>query len=784
MSLDLTNPIEVTVSQAALIQETNDGRFESFCRDAVSTIEGGATIFSTSVTWDLGRDGVGAGKARGIYVCASLRDDVDAKAIDDLQRLVFTTRDIARIYFCSSHRLTEHRISLLESSLIEVTENKFQITVIGATQLVDSVAGNPEIIERYYAAEIQGALRAISRDPSDESEAHGLRLALIAAAGDNSSEIRQKLYQGGLLTLLRDGNGRSETTCARELSADLHLHHVISDAAIRPHLTMLIATGHVEKLEQLYKITFSGQRLAEELQAQAAERFLEGRLAVKNSLERSIGERLDEDSFARIWSTFEERVAVHFHARGIAMVAEVSLLVDVQLDGASTNAKSPMSFLEELANAVATTATHPQRREELRQAVIDLFSDRTSGATDWLIRVSASYVACCALGLEHTTATALSRLFARTSLILDSDVVLSLLGEGEPEHQSVHTIVTKWAKVGGKVFIAEPVLEEVAYHAHIAQNDFNQVSHLLPGNPEDRLHLIENAFVRSFAQHMASSGTTLRHWNRFIGQYRGRSPYDWAPVASHLRTEYSIGTIPHRSAAFEPLELEVKDFLIRSAEHRGYFGKNVRDKASRDARLYTQMVQNLQAIRASDSGATCLLVSSARRLSEVETKFQESGEQQIVVPISTVLYLLSLLPQVSLGLSAMKAFLFEDRRPGFSSDLERTILRLVKTSGEVTMPWAKRGALMREVRDRLIVDARQQGRNLPDDTNTVALEKAALTEGNRSRTVQILAESLDRIVVRTKTEEDNFRLRKENERLKIELEQSRHSARRKSSSKN
>ena len=221
------------------------------------------------------------------------------------------------------------------------------------------------------------------------------------------------------------------------------------------------------------------------------------------------------------------------------------------------------------------------------------------------------------------------------------------------------------------------------------------------------------------------------------------------------------------------MELEVKKFLVRTAEARGYFGKSVKDKASRDARLYSQMVQYLHTIRAADSGATCLLVSSARRLMEAEDAFQESGEQQIVVPISTVLYLLSLLPQVSLGLSAMKAFLFEDRRPGFSSDLERTILRLVKTSGEVSMPWAKRGALMREVRDRLIGDAKQQGRNLPADASTASLERAALTNENRPRTIQILAESLDKIAVRTKMEDENTRLRRENETLRRQLEQSR-----------
>ena len=770
MPLDLTNPIELTVSQAVLVQETNDGRFETFSREAVSLLEGGATIFSTSVSWDLGRDGVGAGKARGVYVCASLRDDVDKKAIEDLERLSSTTREITRVYFCSSQRLTEHRITLLEAQLSTEIDGKYPITVLGATQLTEAVASQPEIIERHYAAEIKGALRAISSDPSDESEIHGLRLALIAAAGENSGDIRRTLYRGGLLAVLRDGKPRSAIACAKALSDSLRLQYVISDAAIRPHLSELTESGDIELSGPTFRITEAGCKTSDELHVQAADRFLGGRLAVRKAIEESIGERIDEDSFKRVWDVFEERVAAHFHSRGVAMVAEVSaLLEDTPGDSSASIAQTPISFLSELATAVAHTSTHPQRREELHQAVVDLFSDRTSGATDWLVRVAASFVACCALGLEHSTGAALTRLFARTALVLDSDVVLSLLGEGEPEHQGVFAIVSKWTKVGGKILVAEPVLEEVAYHAHIAQHDFSQVEHLLPGTPDDRLHIIENAFVRSFAEHMATSGTTLRQWGRFISQYRGTSQYDWRQVVGHLRAEYSVGTLPHRTSDYEALELKVKAFLIRTAEQRGYSGKNARDKASRDARLYAQMVQYLQSVRASDPGATCLLVSSAHRLVEAEDAFHESGEQQLVVPISTVLQLLSLLPQVSLGLSAMKAFLFEDRRPGFSSDLERTILRLVRTSSEVAMPWAKRGTLMREVRDRLIDDARKQGRFVEDGANTTALERAALLESNKPRTIQILAEALDKAAVRTRLEDENARLRQENETLRRQM---------------
>jgi hypothetical protein len=770
MPLDLTNPIELTVSQAVLALENNDGRFENFCRDVVSLIEGNAIIFSTSKSWDLGRDGVGAGTARGVYVCVSLRDDVDDKTLTDLQRITSTTARIERLYFCSSQRLSEHRITLLESQLASETDNAFPITCLGATQLTEATAVDPSIVERFYAPEIQGALRAISSEPSDETEIRGLRLALVAAAGDNSSDIRLHLYSGALIDVLSDGAAKTITACAKAISERLHLAYIISDTAIRPQLERLLSEGLVEPLGRAFKLAPKGVKQAELLRIQAAERFLEGRLAIRKAIEESIGEKLAEDNFHQIWAIFEERIASHFHARGAAMVAEVSAIMNDAPDERVPQVQSQMSFLNELATAVANTSSHAQRRDELHQAVTDLFMDRTSGATDWLVRVCASFVACCALGLEHSSGAALSRLFARTALVLDSDVALSLLGEGEPEHEGVFTIASKWTKVGGKVLIAEPVLEEVAYHAHIAQHDFEQLRQLLPGSAEDRLHIIDNVFVRSFAEHMAMNGAAISQWSRFISQFRGQSSYDWQRVAGHLRAEYSIGTLPPRSTAFEALERKVRDFLIRTAEQRGFFGKTVRDKATRDARLYAQMVHYLQSVRATDPGATCLLVSSAHRLAEAEEAFHESGEQQIVVPISTVLHLLSLLPQVSLGLRAMKAFLFEERRPGFSSDLERTILRLVRSSQEFSMPWAKRGALMREVRDRLIDDARKQGRYFPDDASTSGLERQALAEENKDRTVQLLAEALDKVVVRTRVEDENTRLRQENERLRQQLQ--------------
>jgi hypothetical protein len=150
MPLDLNNLLSLNVSQAALAIESNDGRFENFCCDVVSLIEGGAVIFSTSRSWDLGRDGVGAGSARGVYVCTTLRDDLDEKNIRDLQRLVETTPNISRIYFCSSQKLSEHRKSLLEGQILDEIDHAFPVSCLGSAQLTEAAKRDPSVITRHY----------------------------------------------------------------------------------------------------------------------------------------------------------------------------------------------------------------------------------------------------------------------------------------------------------------------------------------------------------------------------------------------------------------------------------------------------------------------------------------------------------------------------------------------------------------------------------------------------------------------------------------------------------
>lgn len=765
-----------TVLERILNIESNAARFEAFCNVLVSrALEGGAPILSTSASWDLGRDGLGIGAARGIYICTSLRDDLDGKAIEDIERITSTTGRIVRLYVCTSQSLSEHGKDKLQGALEMLTENAFPITCLPANHLSQLADAYLDLVDRHYGAEKADVIRVTISDPQDSTELRGLRIALMSTAADDSHSIRAEVYSSALLEILADQAPRTMAVLTKDLGEYFKLGRSVAGAAVQPHASALVARGLVDEAEPSFKITAAGLKEIQDKSAASAGRLLDMRRAVREALEGSIGESIVDDEFGRVWAVFEERTANYFHSRGEALVAEVASLL---ADGvAAQPERSATAYVEELASAVGATSGHPQRRGELAQATRDLFTDRTGPAALWLTRVAAHFVAACALGLEYSSAEALRKLFGRTRLVLDTDVVLSLLGEGEPEHEGVKEIVERWRRLGGRILVAEPVLEEAARHAWIAENDFQHVSHLLPGTPEDRLHLISNAFVRSFAELMSRKEARLAQWRDYIEMFVGAHEYDWARVAEALRDEYKVDQLPGRSLASAKFEDEVRTYLVERAVEQQRLANGpdrfVSDKARRDAVLYVALVDYLDRLREQDPSSACLLVSSAKRLMAAEEHFKRGQEKQLVVSIGGMLQMLSLLPDVHLGLTAMKAFLFDERRNQFSSDLERILLRVIKGSSEMSLPFAKRGGLIRAIRRKILEEATERGEKASDHVLVARYEREALDPTNEKRTMQMLSKALDEVGVDPKLRSRVAELQKEVASLQQTLQKAR-----------
>lgn len=753
--------------------EVHSSRFEDFSNSIVSAIEGGAVIVRTSASWDLGRDGRSVSRSGAIFCCASLKDSVDQKASGDISRLIQFVQPPARLYFCSSQKLSEHGVNAIESYLRGILSDEFNITVLGAIQLAELMIRFPGVGLQYFSAEIEDCLHALREDAGEDRDIPGLRLALLAATHDDSASIRAEVYSSGILNVMADNKPRSLGEICRDFAGVLKLNRNIPEEAISLPLKQMMSEGSVVQDSERYQITSQGLKRHTEQESIAARELLSGRQLIRESIESSLGQSLADEHYRVIWNTLEDKVVSYFYSRGEYMVNEVSKLTGVDLGQPASTDNSVMpgfNYIEDLASAVAASSSLASQREELKTAVRDLFSDREGPAAEWLIRVCCSYIAACSVGLESTCGNALGRLLSKMALVLDTDVLLSLLCEGEPDHQSANAIMKRWVKLGGKILFAEPVLEETAYHASIAENDYRDVSKWLPGTSEERLRLIENAFVRGFAELVAINKAKPNHWHSYINQYRGSSPKDVNKIEEYLSSEYGVQGLPPPTIEEKNIEQQVKNHLsiYANSHFSGVQLRNALDKARRDAFLYASMVGYLKNIRKADSGATCLLVSSAKRLSDVETKFAQAGERHIVVPISMVLYLLSLVPEVSLGIGAMKAFIFDERRIRFSSDLERMLLRVLRESDQVSLPWAKRGTLMRQVREKLMEDARRAGEPARSEGDIVRLESRALTAENRLRTVELLSQSLDAVAADRRIETEQASLKKRVAELEAE----------------
>ncbi len=745
------------VEQTVLSAEENPSRFERFCVEVLSAVEGGAAVVPTSAVWDRGRDGRGIGALTGLFVCSSLRDDVDAKSIEDVERLSQTTRQVTRLYFCSSQPLTEHRSDQMAASIAEYFPASTAVVVLGSKQLADLGRRHDGILERLYGGEIKDVLSRLEREPDGAEELQGLRLALLSTGAEDSVAIREMVYRNAILDTLLDGSGKTLEKIAIDLSGMLRLGRPVESVGLVPYLKGLQAEGAVVDIARgVYAISEAGRSLVDSTKSESAASFVEGRNAIRRVFEEAVGSPILDDDFMRMWGVFEERLTYYLQSRGEQIVAEVSMIFGdaSAAESPSTDQSNSLSFLDDLAAAVAATTRHAERQEAIRQAVKDLFADRTGDAAKWLVSVCAAFITACTMGLEYRSGEVVRSLMRRMALVLDTDVVLSLMAEGEPDHVAVTTIVKKWRQNKGKVLVATPVLQEVAYHASIADNDFGQVKFRLPGSEEYRLRIVENAFVRAFASLMANdSAVKLQHWRAYISQFRGISEYDYSRVFEYLASEHGVSRLPDRDA-IQASEVEsVKRFLLDLVESQKLrVGKNERDKASRDAELYVSLVSHLSRLRDADPDSSCLLISSARRIASVDDEFRLSGEGRLVLSTSAALFLVSTLPTVSLGLSALKSFLFEDRRSRFTSDFERTVLRMVSSSREHSaFVFSRRGLLMRELKSRLVSRAETVG-GAPHRQDLFEVEKTALKPANREMLVDTLAEALDAVSGNSRTD--------------------------------
>jgi hypothetical protein len=542
--------------------EDNHLRFERFCCDIYSEAEG-VEIVPTSMTWDIGRDGRSIStllKGR-VVLCATLERDIDRKAKSDIKRLAQTTQSKTVVY-CTPKSLSEYKCENIESVIRAENPSVETVRVLGQVQCIILAERHENVFRKRYAAEIYNLERSLLRMPStiDKAEDWGLRLALLTHESEDAQSLRKELTSRLILDTLSDGTSKTPQQLATSITGILHLPRTISKDYIRELVAQLVDQDLVTIEDNAVRLTKLGTEKINTVEEEAFTRLLEGRVAVRDAIERLTGNKLTDDHFNKLWNVFQDGITELFYSHGLAIVKMIrSALREEEWKPEKDVVEIP---LEKFADRVVKDIDEPQFKQEIHQAIIDMFIERGSEAFNWLTQVCGIYIMMCSLGFETLSNEQIVKALACYCLAPDSDIILSLLCRGEDNHDDVEVILSGWKAIGGKLFMIHPVLEEVAYHAWISEYDYDAFGERLELlSDQEARRLVDNAFVRAFRKE-AGSLTDRKHWQLYIKQFKGNSEYDYGFISEHLREDHGFGLITEDTEKNKDFGDRIKKFLI------------------------------------------------------------------------------------------------------------------------------------------------------------------------------------------------------------------------------
>lgn len=666
----------------------------------------------TSRSWDRGRDGRTLGPHPKAFLCATLNAELEQKVVDDLSAIAKSGARVERVYYCAPQLVSDHTLDgEVEEKLRPLFPNSVvDFQPLGEVQLSQFGHEHQDLLWKYYPAELEDCLRELD-DDGDDLRRDATLLALATTGHPNSGAVRESAYRMLLLSILSDGVARSPNELARDLSARLRLANSLSVAAIQPYVDALWADGLVVDVGGRASMSGAGLEAATEAKASAAAELLEGRSIFRAELEASLGFVLADQQFEKIWQETQSRLTNFFYTQGHKMLATVERFSGLGVrDGADDSEITALPFfLDELAAAAAKTCSKPEIGKEVDVAIRDIFRERCGKAYEWLGRVCVTFVIACTLGLEVNCGRAVRDALSGAHLVLDTDVLLELLGDGEPGNESAKHVVKQWPLLGGRLLLADAVLEEVAHHAWIAENDYEEARDRFLKTELERRRFVRNVFVRAFGYLTETRASSPRDWRKFIAMFRGVDARDASQARNYLTENYKFGRLPEGDIR-RPPGSEVAQhlhWLANKDNQKGKAKKISHDKAERDARLFAALHNYATALMEQGTKSTCILVTSSGRLRNVRDRFGTPTEATIT--LGEAAYLLTMVPGSAISLSALRTMLFDQRVLPHSDDLERLVLRAIQDAGEFTLPWARRGAVSRRVRTQLLAIAKDRG---------------------------------------------------------------------------
>jgi len=371
------------------------------------------------------------------------------------------------------------------------------------------------------------------------------------------------------------------------------------------------------------------------------------------------------------------------------------------------------------------------------------------------------------------------KILKRTKVLIDTDVLLTLLCEGEPDHKDVKELIDRWKVIGGEIFVSYPVLEEVAYHAFISEKDYNETYSLfktLQGVEEIHRYII-NAFVRAFV-FISDGRYNYKSWNTYIRQFRGEAEYDYNKILEICIQDFGFNILPDAEDGYKEFYEEAKNFIVDSREKSQSTKEELQriiDKSKRDARILASILRYRDIERKKGSGETMSIVTSSNLFRKADDKFRNRlGSPESVLLISAFSYLISLLPGVHFNISTFKSVLFDFNIRSKLLPNERIAMRVLKLSSNYEFPFSRRATLRRELERKLRCNAKIYKTSLKEESDK--FYKDLKSDADISYVAETISKALDDISEGTvhedkirKVIQDNLELQKENKVLREQL---------------
>lgn len=748
------------LAEAIIQGEDNGVHFEEFCRELCQKVEG-LPLVPTSRTYDQGRDAVSIASSKGTHklvVCATIDKTIETKVARDAKHLTETSNP-ERVLYCYNGRLSEHAIDALVRTMKSVLPTETTVTFLSLQQLAALAVQHPDIFKAHYPAELNALAATLERfeNGSEQSDA-SLKLALMTLASEDARLLRDDISQKAVLQVMSHGGmPMSSSDIAYHLSKDLRLPQSINRELIDAALTSLTGKEYVKLADGLWSLTPAGEQDATSIPSDIAKVILEGAVIVRVALEELTGYKLTDTLFSTLWSTLLDYLSNLFHSKGLAVVAAINDFLS-----GKANPDAPLEgMVVGGAAKIRAAAAIPEMGEILEQAVIDILTERSGPAFEWLSKVCERFVALCSLGLESTSTDEIRRVISRHKLVLDSDIVITILCASEPGHKPTKEILARWIRLGGKILLAAPVLEEVAYHAYISDREFHETNQLAAAGLKgvDLRRYCNNAFVRAFY------GTNSDHnqWPAYRDMYAGTEPHDYSKLLEIVRELILSEFMP--PTFDDQLALDIKKYLLSRSptseqSASDYFGDPGR--LGRDGQLLATIADLRKRERESGSDARVVLLSSSSRLRAADRKFRDNlGSPEAVISRGALSYLISLVPEAGLSVGALRKALFDFGETAHLADTERFALRVIKTADSYVMPWAQRGYLRRQLETNLRKEAEKTG------VQPKQFKIDFLAAKDKAQTATLIAQTIKEMAL---ADPDKVKMRQEIGKLKRSLE--------------